>query len=186
MKKIVSLMALCVVLLGAIMMVTGCGNKPDTSSVWKITGIDTKTTTMEEDGKEGKPVSGTVSLGNDPYYCCFHSDGKAYTVKKTSNGLEKLKDSDDLSIRALKDGYSFDAKTAKANIGEIKGAAYTVSDNKLTIIEGCVQSMKKQKKNDKGEYVYEKDQKEIKATIKLEKAVAATDPKEDEIKKVAK
>lgn len=56
MKKIVSLMALCAVLLGAVMMVTGCGSKPEKGTVWKITG-----------GSE---------------YYCFHSDGNLYVATK--------------------------------------------------------------------------------------------------------
>ena len=61
MKKIVSAMALCVVLFGTIMMVTGCGNKPAKGSVWKGEGVDT--------------------------YFCFHSNGNAYTATKMANVL---------------------------------------------------------------------------------------------------
>ena len=61
MKKIVSAMALCVVLFGTIMMVTGCGSKPKAGTVWKVEGVNT--------------------------YFCFHSNGNAYTATKAANVL---------------------------------------------------------------------------------------------------
>ena len=65
MKKIVSAMALCVVLFGTIMMVTGCGSKPKAGTVWKVEGVDT--------------------------YFCFHSNGNAYSATKLLGTLSTLK-----------------------------------------------------------------------------------------------
>ena len=75
MKKIVSAMALCVVLFGTIMMVTGCGNKPTKGSVWKVTKI------------AGVDVPASVDM-----YFCFHSNGNAYMATKKANvlGAEKM------------------------------------------------------------------------------------------------
>lgn len=67
MKKIVSLMALCAVLFGAVLMVTGCGNKPEKGSVWKITKIGTE-------------------IPAETAYYCFHSDGNTYVAEKDKNG----------------------------------------------------------------------------------------------------
>ena len=65
MKKIVSAMALCVVLFGAVMMVTGCGSKPKAGTVWKTEGVDT--------------------------YFCFHSDGNLYFAAKLLGALSAQK-----------------------------------------------------------------------------------------------
>ena len=65
MKKIVSLMALCVVLFGTVMTVTGCGNKPNKDSVWETT---------KQNG-----VTVPESLVQ---YWCFHSDGNVYLAAK--------------------------------------------------------------------------------------------------------
>ena len=74
MKKIVSLMALCMVLLGAVMMVTGCGSKPKTGTVWKVT--------------TGIPDTTKALLGKDGgAYLCFHTNGKAYWAMKVSGKL---------------------------------------------------------------------------------------------------
>ena len=67
MKKIVSAMALCVVLFGTIMMVTGCGSKPKADTVWKVEKITATGASI--------PVPGEM-------YFCFHSDGNAYTAMK--------------------------------------------------------------------------------------------------------
>ena len=61
MKKIVSLLALCAVLLGTVMVVTGCGKKPEKGTVWQAEGT-----------KE---------------YYCFHSDGNLYEAVKVGNTL---------------------------------------------------------------------------------------------------
>ena len=65
MKKIVSLMALCVVLFGTVMTVTGCGNKPNKDSVWETT-----------------KVNGVAVPESLVQYWCFHSDGNLYQVSK--------------------------------------------------------------------------------------------------------
>ena len=106
MKKLVSLMALCTVLLGAVALV-GCGTKPAKGSVWKMT----KATV------EGK----TVPLKGVGYYC-FHSDGYFYTAQKESAKSP---------LKASKDGkYTINAKTII-----IEGAAfsYTIKGNKMTL-----------------------------------------------------
>ena len=61
MKKIVSLLALCAVLLSTVMMVTGCGKKPEKGTVWQA-----------EDTHE---------------YYCFHSDGNLYEATKVGDTL---------------------------------------------------------------------------------------------------
>ena len=67
MKKIVSAMALCVVLFGTIMMVTGCGSKPKADTVWKVEKITATGVSITVPGE---------------MYFCFHSDGNAYTAMK--------------------------------------------------------------------------------------------------------
>ena len=61
MKKIVSLLALCAVLLSTVMVVTGCGKKPEKGTVWQV--ADTQ------------------------QYYCFHSDGNLYEAVKVGNTL---------------------------------------------------------------------------------------------------
>ena len=61
MKKIVSLLALCAVLLGTVMVVTGCGKKPEKGTVWQVEGTKR--------------------------YYCFHSDGNLYEALKIGNTL---------------------------------------------------------------------------------------------------
>ena len=76
MKKIVSAMALCMALLGAVMMVTGCGSKPKADTVWKV---------------EKMSVSGVSAPMPAEVYLCFHSDGNAYSATKMLNlQAEKL------------------------------------------------------------------------------------------------
>ena len=65
MKKIVSLLALCAVLLGTVMVVTGCGKKPEKGTVWQV------------EGTKG--------------YYCFHSDGNLYEALKIGNTLTAQK-----------------------------------------------------------------------------------------------
>ena len=67
MKKIVSLMALCVVLFGTVMTVTGCGNKPNKDSVWETT-----------------KVNGVAVPEVHTEYWCFHSDANLYKVTKSN------------------------------------------------------------------------------------------------------
>lgn len=65
MKKIVSLLALCAVLLGTVMVVTGCGKKPEKGTVWQVAGTQ--------------------------QYYCFHSDGDLYEALKIGNTLTAQK-----------------------------------------------------------------------------------------------
>ena len=57
-------MALCVVLFGTVMMVTGCGTKPKAGTVWQVT-------------------AGGLSVVK--MYFCFHSDGNAYVATKAES-----------------------------------------------------------------------------------------------------
>ena len=105
MKKIVSLMALCAVLFGAVLMVTGCGNKPEKGSVWKITKII-------EDGKTETA---------DGVYYCFHTDGNVYAANKDEKG----------TLRASQIGRY----TIKGKKLTIDGEPYdcAISGNKMTL-----------------------------------------------------
>lgn len=105
MKKLVSLMALCTVLLGAVALV-GCGTKPEKGSVWKMT----KATV------EGK----TVPLEGVGYYC-FHSDGYFYIATKVGK----------LPLAASRNGkYTINAKTITIEGGAF---SYTIKGNKMTL-----------------------------------------------------
>ena len=107
MKKLVSLMALCTVLLGAVAL-GGCGTKPAKGSVWKMT----KATA------EGK----TVPLEGVSYYC-FHSDGYFYTAAKVGK----------LPLAASKNGkYTINAKTITIE-GWGTALSYTIKGNKMTL-----------------------------------------------------
>ncbi|QSH91861.1 hypothetical protein C5N99_04365 [Treponema medium] len=112
MKKIVSAMALCVVLFGTIMMVTGCGSKPAKGSVWKV----------EKMTKAGVAVPMPVDL-----YFCFHSNGNAYMATKVANAL-----------LAEKQGtYTIGKKDITI---EGKSFAYTLKGEKMTL-EGKIESV---------------------------------------------
>jgi len=104
MKKIVSAMALCMVLLGAVMMVTGCGSKPKADTVWKVAKIT---------------VSGvSISVPGEMYFC-FHSDGNAYTATKL------------LTLNAKKQGaYTIEKKNI---IIEKVSVPYTLNGEKMTL-----------------------------------------------------
>ena len=104
MKKIVSAMALCMVLLGAVMMVTGCGSKPKADTVWKVAKIT---------------VSGvSISVPYEMYFC-FHSDGNAYTATKLG------------TLKAEKLGaYTIEKKNF---IIEKVSVPYTLNGEKMTL-----------------------------------------------------
>lgn len=123
MKKIVSLMALCAVLLGAVMMVTGCGSKPEKGTVWKVVEIT---------------VAGKSQEIPHPMYYCFHSDGNAYSATKMG---EKL-------FAASMGTYTIEAK--KVTIGGVS-FDYTMNGNTMTLtgtLNKVSGSMKLQKSSD--------------------------------------
>ena len=104
MKKIVSALALCVVLFGAVMMVTGCGSKPAKGSVWKMEKITAAGVSI--------PIPGET-------YLCFHSDGNAYQATKL------------LGLTAVKLGtYTIDNNNITI---EGKSVAYTLKGSKMTL-----------------------------------------------------
>ncbi|UTC49487.1 lipocalin family protein [Treponema vincentii] len=104
MKKIVSAMALCIVLFGAITMVTGCGSKPAKGSVWKVASVT---------------VSGVPFPIPGETYLCFHSDGNAYHATKL------------LGLTAVKLGtYTIDNNNITI---EGKSVAYTLKGSKMTL-----------------------------------------------------
>ena len=79
MKKLVSLLALCALCIGAVAMVTACGSKPAKKSVWKVT---TSTYKSNRSGDQAPKVTKP-----DDYYICFHSDGMAYYTEKENGKL---------------------------------------------------------------------------------------------------
>ena len=107
MKKIVSLMALCAVLFGAVLMVTGCGNKPAKGTVWKITKIT---------------VNGESEVPNGVYFC-FHTDGNAYNAEKDEKG----------NLHSEMMGPdTIDTKSKKLTIAGLS-YDYTIRGNNMTI-----------------------------------------------------
>ena len=124
MKKIVSAMALCVVLFGTIMMVTGCGSKPKAGTVWKVTKMT---------------VAGVDEPMHGDMYFCFHSNGNAYTATKVANVLG-----------AYKMGtYTIGKKDITIKDGsDVDSFAYTLKGEKMTLegnIEGVKHSIQLQK-----------------------------------------
>lgn len=79
MKKFVLLMALCVVLFGAVTTVTGCGTKPRNADLLKV-----NSTVWKE----------TLPAGATPIkqkYLCFHSDGHFYIAEEQTIGKKDFK-----------------------------------------------------------------------------------------------
>lgn len=79
MKKFVLLMALCVVLFGAVTTVTGCGTKPRNADLLKV-----NSTVWKE----------TLPPGEAPIkqkYLCFHSDGHFYIAEEQTLGKKDFK-----------------------------------------------------------------------------------------------
>ena len=79
MKKFVLLMALCVVLFGAVTTVTGCGTKPRNADLLKV-----NSTVWKE----------TLPPGEAPIkqkYLCFHSDGHVYIAEEQTLGKKDFK-----------------------------------------------------------------------------------------------
>ena len=136
MKKIVSLMALCVVLFGTVMTVTGCGNKPKADTVWETT---------KQNG-----VTVPESLVQ---YWCFHSDGNVYQAFKLGGNeyftkagkyeiYDKLKK---ITITTTYTGYMGQTQESTAVYD------YTITGDKLTLKipyqgEAFSYEMKKSKK----------------------------------------
>ena len=115
MKKIVSAMALCVVLFGTIMMVTGCGSKPKAGTVWKVEGANT--------------------------YFCFHSNGNAYTATKMANVLGAVKlgtytiGKKDITIKngSVSSSWSYTLKGEKMTLeAEVNGVKTSYSLQKVS------------------------------------------------------
>lgn len=124
MKKIVSAMALCVVLFGTIMMVTGCGSKPKAGTVWKVTKMT---------------VAGVDAPMHGDMYFCFHSNGNAYTATKAANVL----DAEKMGTYTIgkKDITIKEGSTAVSLTFTLKGEKMTLEGN----IEGVKQSIELQK-----------------------------------------
>ena len=125
MKKIVSLMALCAVLLGAVMMVTGCGAKPEKGSVWKITKVT---------------VDGKSEEAKYPEYYCFHSDGKLYYAIKIGDKLTARNSG----------AYTIEEKTKKITMLGTS-VDYSASGNKMTLtgtVVGRKSTLELQKSSD--------------------------------------
>ena len=100
-------MALCAVLLGAVMMVTGCGAKPDKGTVWKLTKVT---------------VDGKSEEAKIPEYYCFHSDGNLYYAGKNGDKLVAIK----------KGAYTIEEKTKKITMFGTS-FDYSTSGNKMTL-----------------------------------------------------
>ena len=82
MKKIVSLMALCAVLFGVVLMATGCGSKPAKGSVWEVTTAKSVKTPKGGSAEKAKDVFDKDSK----VYYCFHADGNVYVLTKDKDG----------------------------------------------------------------------------------------------------
>lgn len=115
MKKIVSAMALCVVLFGTVMMVTGCGSKPKAGTVWKTEGVDT--------------------------YFCFHSNGNAYFATKLLGALSAQKmgtytiGKKDITIKngSVTETFSYTLKGEKMTFeGKVNGVKVSYSLQKVS------------------------------------------------------
>ena len=120
MKKFVLLMALCVVLFGAVTTVTGCGTKPRNADLLKV-----NSTVWKE----------TLPPGEAPIkqrYLCFHSDGHLYkaeekTLEKEDFEKEDLGtysiDSEKVTINKASstDSLSYSLKGVKLEFTDVPG-----------------------------------------------------------------
>ena len=111
MKKLVSLLALCALCIGAVAMVTACGSKPAKKSVWKVT------TATSRRGNQAPEVTKP-----EDQYICFHSDGMAYYTEKENGKLVARK----MGL------YRMDAKEKTMLIGA-QDYSYTLEKNSLTL-----------------------------------------------------
>lgn len=120
MKKFVLLMALCVVLFGAVTTVTGCGTKPRNADLLKV-----NSTVWKE----------TLPPGEAPIkqrYVCFHSDGHVYLAEektlekedfeKTDLGTYSI-DSEKVTMNKASSttSWSYTLKGVKLNIKDVPG-----------------------------------------------------------------
>ena len=119
MKKLVSLLALCALCIGAVAMVTACGSKPAKKSVWKVT---TSTYKSNRSGDQAPKVTKP-----DDYYICFHSDGMAYYTEKENGKLVARK----MGL------YRMDAKKKTMIIGA-NDWSYTLEKNSLTLVRSLI------------------------------------------------
>ena len=117
MKKFVLLMALCVVLFGAVTTVTGCGTKPRNADLLKV-----NSTVWKE----------TLSPGEAPIkqkYLCFHSNGHLYLAEEQTIGKKDFKKTDTGT-------YSIDSEKVtinNASSGSSTSLSYTLKGVKLNI-----------------------------------------------------
>ena len=117
MKKIVSLMALYVVLFGTVMTVTGCGNKPNKDSVWETT-----------------KQNGVTVPSDKVQYWCFHSDGNVYQAFKLGGNevfrkAGKYEIYDKLKKIAIITTYTYGGQTQE----NTTAYDYTITGDKLTL-----------------------------------------------------
>lgn len=117
MKKFVLLMALCVVLFGAVTTVTGCGTKPRNADLLKV-----NSTVWKE----------TLPPGTPPIkqkYLCFHSNGHLYLAEEQTIGKKDFKKTDTGT-------YSIDSEKVtinNASSGSSTSLSYTLKGVKLNI-----------------------------------------------------
>lgn len=131
MKKIVSLMVLCAVLFGAVLMATGCGSKPTKGSVWKVTKYETKVGSTTTD--ELKDIA--------KMYCCFHADGYVYTLsqeKKQSGALIDPKETVRRSDGYLVKGKELTWGGKKATISDKDKDTLTFTYTNKVVLAGVV------------------------------------------------
>lgn len=114
MKKFVLLMALCVVLFGAVTTVTGCGKKPRNADLLKV-----NSTVWKEKLPDGNPQR----------YLCFHSDGHLYVAEEDHAGEEDFKKID-------KGTYSIDSEKVTINKNNDSiSSSYSLKGGELKIKE---------------------------------------------------
>ena len=117
MKKFVLLMALCVVLFGAVTTVTGCGTKPRNADLLKV-----NSTVWKEPLPPGEaPIK--------QKYLCFHSNGHLYFAEEQTIGKKDFKKTD-------MGTYSIDSEKVtinNASSGSSTSLSYTLKGVKLNI-----------------------------------------------------
>ena len=114
MKKFVLLMALCVVLFGAVTTVTGCGTKPRNADLLKVNSTVWKETLPPSEAQK---------------YLCFHSNGHLYLAEEQTIGKKDFKKTDTGT-------YSIDSEKVtinNASSGSSTSLSYTLKGVKLNI-----------------------------------------------------